>query len=65
MGCLNPRHRRFLHLRYGMEGESRTLEEIGQLEGITRERVRQILLAAEKRLRTCVEREMKDLIPVS
>ena len=32
-------------------------------EGITRERVRQILMVAEKRLRSFVERELKDLVP--
>lgn len=63
MGCLNPRHRRLLRLRYGMEGEPQTLEQIGRAEGITSERVRQILVAAERRLRNIVEREMKDLVP--
>ena len=63
MACLNERDRRFLRLRYGMDGDPRTLEEIGQQEGITRERVRQIQLCAELKLRTYIERELKDLLP--
>jgi RNA polymerase sigma factor (sigma-70 family) len=63
MACLNERDRRFLRLRYGMEGGPQTLDEIGQTAGITRERVRQILLTAEKKLRTVVSRELKDLLP--
>ena len=47
MSCLNERERRFLRLRYGMDCEPRTLKEIGQQEGITRERVRQIQSHAE------------------
>jgi len=46
-----------------MEGQPRTLEEIGQVEGITRERVRQILMVAEARLRRLIERKRKDLVP--
>jgi RNA polymerase primary sigma factor len=40
---LNPRRRRVLALRFGLDGESpQTLEEIGAGLGITRERVRQL-----------------------
>ena len=40
---LPVRERRVLELRFGLDGEgSRTLEEIGELLGVTRERVRQI-----------------------
>jgi hypothetical protein len=46
-----------------MEGAPQTLEEIGRAVGITRERVRQILMVAEKRLRSFVECELKDLGP--
>ncbi len=63
IACLNQRDRRFLRLRYGMEGQPRTLEEIGHVEGVTRERVRQILIRAEERLRTVVGRDHKDLVP--
>jgi RNA polymerase primary sigma factor len=41
-----------LHLRYGLtDGQHRTLEEVGQLLGITRERVRQLEAVALKELR--------------
>lgn len=64
MSRLNERQHRILRLRYGMEGHPRTLEEIALREGITRERVRQIQLVAERKLRTVVEGELKDLVPV-
>jgi RNA polymerase primary sigma factor len=62
--CLDLRDRRFLRLRYGMEGDPQTLQEIAQTEGITRERVRQILLRAEERLRRFVTRKLPDLVPL-
>lgn len=44
--------------RFGLDGaESRTLEEIGQEMGLTRERVRQIETAALARLRGIIERK--------
>jgi RNA polymerase primary sigma factor len=40
---LTERERKILYLYYGLdEGEERTLEEIGMLLGVTRERIRQI-----------------------
>lgn len=47
---LEPRQARILSLRYGLEGREHTLEEVGNLLGITRERVRQIQEKAEQRL---------------
>jgi RNA polymerase primary sigma factor len=50
---LNPRMRRVLALRFGLEGESpQTLEEVGAVLGITRERVRQLEARALRELRT-------------
>jgi RNA polymerase primary sigma factor len=50
---LNPRMRRVLALRFGLDGESpRTLEEVGSGLGITRERVRQLEARALRELRT-------------
>jgi RNA polymerase primary sigma factor len=40
MSCLNERERRYLQLRFGMDGDPRSLEEVGQQEGIKRERLR-------------------------
>jgi RNA polymerase primary sigma factor len=49
---LNPRMRRVLALRFGLEGETpRTLEEVGTELGITRERVRQLETRALRELR--------------
>ncbi|MBH0208759.1 MAG: hypothetical protein A4C66_02140 [Nitrospira sp. HN-bin3] len=44
--------------RFGLDGgEAKTLEEIGQTMGLTRERVRQIEMAALARLRHTIERK--------
>jgi RNA polymerase primary sigma factor len=49
---LTPRERDIMHLRYGLEdGRQRTLEEVGRLFNITRERVRQIEHKAFRKLR--------------
>ena len=49
---LPERERRVLQLRYGLEdGKPRTLEEVGEEFGITRERTRQIEAEAMRRLR--------------
>ena len=49
---LNPRMRRVLSLRFGLDGETpQTLEEVGTQLGITRERVRQLETRALRELR--------------
>jgi RNA polymerase primary sigma factor len=49
---LNPRMRRVLALRFGLDGEvPQTLEEVGTQLGITRERVRQLETRALRELR--------------
>ncbi len=51
-GLLERREREIVSLRYGIGGTGPlTLEEIGNLAGITRERVRQVLNAALSKLR--------------
>ena len=55
---MNERERRVLSLRYGLEdGISRTLGETAKFFGITRERVRQIEVAAMRKLRTYLAAE--------
>jgi RNA polymerase primary sigma factor len=50
---LTPRERRILYLYYGLEegSEGMTLERIGELMGVTRERIRQIRERAFEKLR--------------
>ena len=48
---LTDREREVLRMRYGFEdGDEKTLEEVGQMFGVTRERIRQIELKAIKKL---------------
>ena len=50
---LSARERRVLELRFGlMDGRTRTLEEVGQYFGVTRERIRQIEAKALRKLRS-------------
>jgi RNA polymerase primary sigma factor len=52
MSALSPRERDVLRLRFGLDdGRQRTLEEVGQLFGVTRERIRQIESKALRKLR--------------
>jgi RNA polymerase primary sigma factor len=49
---LEPRDREIVHMRFGLDGgEERTQEEVAQVYGITRERVRQLEKRALQRLR--------------
>jgi RNA polymerase primary sigma factor len=52
LSTLTSREKRVLQLRFGLEdGRSRTLEEVGQVFGVTRERIRQIEAKALRKLR--------------
>jgi len=52
LDTLSPRERDVLRLRYGLEdGRMKTLEEIGQIFNVTRERIRQIEAKALRKLR--------------
>jgi RNA polymerase primary sigma factor len=52
LGSLNKREREVLEMRFGLkDGQSHTLEEVGQAFGVTRERIRQIEAKALRKLR--------------
>lgn len=53
LNSLNEREQKVIRLRYGLEdGQTHTLEEIGEMMGVTRERVRQIEARAMEKLRS-------------
>jgi RNA polymerase primary sigma factor len=64
LDSLTVRERRVLRLRFGLDdGQSRTLEEVGQKMGVTRERVRQIEAKALRKLRHPLRsRKLKDYL---
>ena len=61
---LNERERKVLEMRFGLEdGMSRTLEEVGQEFGVTRERIRQIEAKALRKLRHPIRsRKLRDYL---
>ena len=49
---LSPRENQVIRWRFGMEdGRMKTLQEIGELMGVSRERIRQIELSAFRKLK--------------
>jgi RNA polymerase primary sigma factor len=58
MSCLNEREQMILKLRFGFDdGRPRTLEEVGKVYNVTRERIRQIEEKGLKKLRTHSQRK--------
>jgi RNA polymerase primary sigma factor len=52
LDSLDPRERRIIQMRFGLErGEERTLSEVAEMMGVSRERIRQIEQAALAKLR--------------
>ncbi len=64
LDTLTPREERVLRLRFGLDdGRARTLEEVGQSFGVTRERIRQIEAKALRKLRhPSRSRKLKDFL---
>jgi RNA polymerase primary sigma factor len=61
---LNDRERKVLEMRFGLkDGQGRTLEEVGQAFGVTRERIRQIEAKALRKLRHPIRsRKLRDYL---
>lgn len=57
---LPPREQKVIKLRYGLEGERWTLDQIGDMLGITRERVRQIENKALRKMKGSFRLRMLD-----
>ncbi len=64
LDSLSHRERKVLELRFGLKGEHpRTLEEVGERFGVTRERIRQVEAKTLNRLRNHREAQgLKDLL---
>ena len=64
LDTLNEREARVLQLRFGLQdGLSRTLEEVGHVFGVTRERIRQIEAKALRKLRhPSRSRKLRDFV---
>lgn len=64
LGILTAREQEILKARYGFEdGVEKTLEELGQMFGVTRERIRQIEVKAIRKLSNSIKiRKLKDFI---
>lgn len=54
---LEPNESAVLRLRFGIDGESQTLEKIGGVFGVTRERIRQIEVRALGKLKKIMEKK--------
>ena len=64
LDTLSPREKKVLELRFGLEDhQPRTLEEVGKVFGVTRERIRQIEAKALRKLRhPSRSRKLKDYL---
>lgn len=57
-GLLTPKELKIIRLRFGFDGRPFTLEEIGQIIGVTQQRIKQIEVVALRKLRLSRKRYM-------
>ncbi|XP_027363645.1 RNA polymerase sigma factor sigF, chloroplastic-like isoform X3 [Abrus precatorius] len=58
LSILLPKERRIIRLRYGFEdGQQKSLSEIGDMFGLSRERVRQLEIRALYKLKKCLKKQ--------
>ncbi|KAK7392473.1 hypothetical protein VNO78_20912 [Psophocarpus tetragonolobus] len=61
LSILRPKERRIIRLRYGFEdGEQKSLSEIGDIFGLSKERVRQLEIRALYKLKKCLVKQGLD-----
>lgn len=61
LSILRPKERRIIRLRYGFEdGEQKSLSEIGEIFGLSKERVRQLEIRALYKLKKCLVKQGLD-----
>jgi len=64
LSTLSERERKILRLYFGLEdGTPKTLEEIGNMMGVSRERIRQLKDRALKKLKMRFGERLKDFLP--
>lgn len=64
LATLDARESRILAMRFGLDdGKPKTLEEVGELVGVTRERIRQIQEQALQKMRVQFEKRDQPLVP--
>ncbi|MBI4279029.1 MAG: sigma-70 family RNA polymerase sigma factor, partial [Armatimonadetes bacterium] len=63
LNSLTPRERAVIEMRFGLGSDApRTLEEIGRILGVTRERIRQVEAGAMRKLRQRRSRHLRNFI---
>lgn len=61
LSILRPKERKIIRLRYGFDdGEQKSLSEIGDIFGLSKERVRQLEIRALYKLKKCLVKQGLD-----
>ena len=62
---LNDKQKKVIRKRFGLQGKKETLQEIGDLLGVTRERIRQIESQALHKIRKEAKSELRELTEIA